>query len=216
MALVCVASCERDEVSLGDDSLALADASPDAAAPADASDEPDDHHDDPPDAGHPDDDDFSCGFCDPGELCARPDDPGCAERDLPARCVRIEDICPSRSSPVCGCDGQSYGSRCEAVALGTVIRSEGSCRPPEDVVQCASFAEASCGPQAYCRFALGAFCGTAGVLGTCEPRPDRCDDFGRTVCGCDGRTYRSACWAAMSGVSVAFLGSCENGGGGRL
>jgi hypothetical protein len=229
VVLAAVPGCERSKVSLGDDRPAVAppDGAPaagdqDAAPPAEPS-APDagddwrpDHHPplEPPDAGDFDDEPFGCGFCAPGELCTRADDPSCAAQDLPVRCESIEDICPQRAAPVCGCDGQSYGSRCEAVALGVKVRGEGSCQPPESVVQCASFAGASCGPDAYCRFALGAFCGNAGVLGSCEPRTQRCDDEGRVVCGCDGQSYQSACWAAMSGVSIAFLGSCESGGGG--
>lgn len=213
-ALLLVASaCERSEVSLGDDRLALPDAAP-VPEPVDAGDGKGEHHE--PDAGDPDDDDddepFRCDFCDPGELCTRADDPSCVARDLPVRCERIEDICPSRAAPVCGCDGQSYASRCEAVALGVSLRSSGTCVAPEDVVQCASFGGASCGPDAYCRFALGAFCGNADVLGTCEPRPQGCDGSGRVVCGCDGQSYQSGCHAAMAGVSVAFLGSCQGGG----
>jgi hypothetical protein len=214
--LLLFAGCERHEVSLGDDA-------PEPAPPpavVDAGDDPnDDRHDDPQpvlDAGgfHDDGDEpFRCGACDPGELCTRTDDPTCDVRDVPVGCARIEDLCPSRAAPVCGCDGQTYGSRCEAVALGVTVRTEGSCVPPESAVQCASFAGASCGQERYCRFALGAFCGNGGVLGTCEPRPERCDDFGATVCGCDGRSYENACWAAMAGVSVAFLGPCGSGGG---
>jgi hypothetical protein len=190
---------------------------PDAAAAPepiaiDAGDDlQDDHHDDEPmkhDGSDPGDEPFGCGFCDPGELCVRPDDPSCAAEAGPVRCRRISEVCPSRAAPVCGCYGQTYASRCEAVALGAALRAEGSCVAPGEAVQCASFAGASCGPERYCRFALGAFCGDSGVLGSCEPRPERCEDFGRAVCGCDGESYPNACRAAMAGVSVAFLGSC--------
>ena len=91
--------------------------------------------------------------------------------------------------------------------MGVSVRAEGSCVPVGSTVQCASFAGASCGPEAYCRFALGAYCGASGVLGTCEPKP-----FSRTVCGCDGRSYDSGCQASMAGVSVAYLGPCDQGG----
>jgi len=223
LALLGAFGCKRQEVSLGDDTslLDVIDASsraePDAASPAapveDAGGRQGGYH--PlfsPDAGGFPDGTFECGFCAPGELCTRPDDPTCGARPSPARCQRIEEVCPSRSEPVCGCDGQSYPSRCEAIALGVTVRGDGSCAPIGSTVQCASFAGASCGPDAYCRFALGAYCGASGVLGTCEPRPLGCDDSGRTVCGCDRRNYDGACQASMAGVSVAYLGACDQGG----
>lgn len=224
LALLCGPGCERQAVSLGDDTPLIGaldagkDGEPDAApaeAPVeDAGVREVDHH--PPiigqDAGAFDDGIFECGFCAPGELCTRPDDPTCAARPAPARCQRIEEVCSPRAGPVCGCDGQSYPSRCEAIALGVTVRAEGSCAPIGTEVPCASFAGASCGPDAYCRFALGAYCGAAGVLGTCEPRPLGCDDSIRAVCGCDGRTYDGACHASMVGVSVAYLGPCDAGG----
>jgi hypothetical protein len=225
LALLGALGCKRQEVSLGDDTpllggvdaatIAEPDAAPPVAPAEDAGDFWGEHHPPmtPQDAGgFRDDDDFECDFCSPGELCTRPDDPSCAARLAPARCQSIEEVCSSRPEPVCGCDGQSYASRCEAIALGVSVRAEGSCGPVGSTVQCASFAGAGCGPDAYCRFALGAYCGASGVLGTCEPKPFSCGDSGRTVCGCDGRSYESGCEASMAGVSVAYLGPCDQGG----
>ncbi len=45
--------------------------------------------------------------------------------------------------------------------------------------------------------------------GFCQLRPEFCPDVWDPVCGCDGRTYSNACYAARSGVSVDYEGECE-------
>jgi len=56
-------------------------------------------------------------------------------------------------------------------------------------------------------------CGTGiceGGLGTCLPRPTECDDtITSFVCGCNGRTYQSECFASLDGVRLAQLGACN-------
>lgn len=41
------------------------------------------------------------------------------------------EICPDIREPVCGCDGVTYGSRCEAAAAGVNIESDGACPSAE-------------------------------------------------------------------------------------
>ncbi len=47
-------------------------------------------------------------------------------------------------------------------------------------------------------------------MGECVERPLSCDGVLDPVCGCDGRTYTSACEAAGSGVSVDHTGTCDS------
>ena len=71
LALLGALGCERQEVSLGDDTplLGVVDAAA-IAEPEDAGDWRDDHHEPlSQDAGGFQDDDFECGFCAPGCRC---------------------------------------------------------------------------------------------------------------------------------------------------
>lgn len=109
----------------------------------------------------------------------------------------------------------------EACADGTragllercIRREDGTCRwqvqtcPP--AVECAS--NADCTPDAFCDLGLARCDATR--RGICVVRPvcpsvSPSDESSR-VCGCDGRTYASACEAHAAGVSVAGEGACR-------
>jgi len=47
------------------------------------------------------------------------------------------------------------------------------------------------------------------MAGSCKPIPDLCTMEFAPVCGCDGKTYATACVAGRGGVSVAKTGACE-------
>jgi len=104
--------------------------------------------------------------------------------------------CPEIWDPVCGCDGQTYGNACEAAVAGVSVAHRGPC-------QAHCFGNSDCDPEHYCLFA-----GCAAETGICAERPSACLDVWDPVCGCDGRTYSNACYAAMAGVTVDYDGPC--------
>lgn len=73
----------------------------------------------------------SCGGrgsppCARGTFCLFPDTE-CGRFDGPGRCTDIPELCPDIFMPVCGCDGMTYGNRCEAHGAGVSVDSEGAC-----------------------------------------------------------------------------------------
>ncbi len=74
--------------------------------------------------------------CDPGEFCNLPDEALCGEADVGGVCAPIPDACPETvATPVCGCDGNTYESRCAANASSTSVAHDGECEsaPPTPV-----------------------------------------------------------------------------------
>ena len=61
-----------------------------------------------------------------------------------------------------------------------------------------------------CIFGEDQACGANGATGECQVRPalSSCSNMGNVVCGCDGRTYTSACHARHYGISVETQGEC--------
>ncbi|UCG47892.1 MAG: hypothetical protein JSU94_20735 [Phycisphaerales bacterium] len=118
--------------------------------------------------------------------------------DSKGECAVRPTICPDVWAPVCGCDGRTYGNDCEAAAAGVNVLYGGQCKPPP------CWNTSGCGPGYYCLKAPGDCDGK----GQCFERPTRCQDIQAPVCGCDGRTYSNACYAARAGVSVDHAGPC--------
>lgn len=76
---------------------------------------------------------------------------------------------------------------------------------------CGGFAGFTCAANEYCAYMPGQACGAADASSTCQARPDNCTDIYMPVCGCDQKTYPSACDANAHGQGIMSLGACPQG-----
>lgn len=134
--------------------------------------------------------------CDTGDYCAK----ATGDCDGEGTCTPRPSGCPDVWDPVCGCDGATYGNFCEAAAAGINVDHGGECAAAD-----ACHENVRCDSTHYCAKATGD-CNGEGI---CTRRPDFCLDIYDPVCGCDGRTYGNACFAAAKGINVNHDGNCQ-------
>lgn len=147
------------------------------------------------------------GDCGPGQYCAGE---GCGTR---GRCEAVPQACDLSYSPVCGCDGVTYGNPCAAAASAVRVASRGVC-PSRDAGVASCAIARDCADGRECVYPLGA-CAARGVCELPTPcfRPV-------TYCSCAGETYEGcrptrptaregACGASGDGGVGACVSSSE-------
>lgn len=65
--------------------------------------------------------------CNASEYCAYRAGQYCGQADAQATCQPRPQGCVALYSPVCGCDGRTYGNSCEAASSGTGVYGTGEC-----------------------------------------------------------------------------------------
>jgi len=146
--------------------------------------------------------------CAASEYCAYEASAACGAGDQTGVCTPRPQVCLDIYLPVCGCDGKTYSSDCEAEAQGSSVLYSGVCEEPSSGVSCGGLKPVACAKSEFCNYPIEAKCGAADQTGTCTRLPDACDLVYSPVCGCDGVTYENACAASTKGISVAQNGKC--------
>jgi hypothetical protein len=152
--------------------------------------------------------------CPANQYCMFAPEAHCGAADMSGTCAPKPEMCTQQMDEVCGCDDKTYGNACMAAQAGVSVVMKGACaKPPsaptapEGKLCGTRGAPQECDPGLYCAFKSA--CGATDAGGLCTKKPEMCTKIYMPVCGCDGKTYGSACTAAAAGVSVAEKGECK-------
>jgi Kazal-type serine protease inhibitor domain len=150
--------------------------------------------------------------CSQGEYCSFTEAALCGDADATGNCAKIPTVCTKENNPVCGCDGTTYSTACTAAAAGIAVRALGTCPAVGGATgaSCGGLIGKRCASaDDYCNFPEATKCGSGDQTGTCDTKPQICNDLYAPVCGCKGQTYSNSCDAARAGDSVLAQGACK-------
>jgi hypothetical protein len=85
--------------------------------------------------------------------------------------------------------------------------THGADTTPEGGLCSTRSASRDCAAGLYCAYKPD--CGKADAGGVCSRKPTICAMIYKPACGCDAKTYGSACAAAAAGISVVREGPCK-------
>lgn len=101
--------------------------------------------------------------------------------------------------------------RASAAVLAAVLLAAAAAAPAaaKEGAMCGGIAGLDCDAGEYCEWLPG-MCPpkVKDASGVCRPRVSVCPPATAPVCGCDGRTYPSACEAGRAGAAISHDGRC--------
>ena len=140
-------------------------------------------------------DDDLCRLCACVEPACQPDSCPDGERCVAGVCEdrACEDDCPPGSAPVCGVDGRTYRTACNAECRGIDVESRGMCAP----IGCSD--AQPCPDNQDCD------------NGRCVDRTCECPDSRAPVCDTTGRTHANECQMRCAGAELDYPRPCITG-----